>query len=141
MKFQLYSILIILLSFQNINAQVFKPDWNNFISDKFNLSFTSNVTTYQGLDSLGELHFELKSDAAQHIIYFVFAGEKITEEFESGDANESMQSCVRLHDAVFFTNIFYKKYRYIISPWQNCETASDIRFKGVSEEIMNFILK
>ena len=140
MKFQISLFFSIVFFIQTSNSQVFKPDWDGFTSEKFNVSFTTNVTTYQGLDSLGELHFELKSDSAQYIIYFVFAGEKITEEFESGDADEWSQSCVRLHDGVF-TNIFYKKYRYIISPWQNCETASDIRFKGIHDEIWNFIIK
>lgn len=140
MKFQLFFVFIVTLFFQNMESQVFKPDWEGFDSEKFNISFTTNVTTYQGLDSLGELHFELKSDSSQYIIYFVFAGEKITEEFESGSTHELSQSCVNLQDGEF-TNIFYKKYRYIFSPWQNCETAGDIRFKGIHEEMWNFIIK
>ena len=60
MKFQLFSILMFI--FQSMNSQVFKPDWDNFESEKFNIYFQTNVTTCYGLDTLGELYFQLKSD-------------------------------------------------------------------------------
>lgn len=136
MKFQLFSIFILTLFFQNMNAQDFKPDWDAFTSEKFTLDFPTNVTTFCGVDTVGELHVQLKSDPSKFIVFFVFEGGKFTYELDT----ESYFSCVRLVDEEVGTYL-YERFHYLLSPWQNCETASDIRFKGIHEEIFNFILK
>lgn len=140
MKFSLFLTSILTLLVQNTNAQVFKSDWNNFESEKFNVDFQTNVTTFYGLDTLGELHFQLKSDPSKFIVFFVFERSKITEEFQSARFDESYLSCIRLADGVYETYM-YKQFQYLLSPWQNCETLSDVSFKGIHEELFNFIIK
>lgn len=134
MKFQLFSIFILTLFFQNMNAQDFKPDWKGFTSEKYNIAFQTNVTTFYGIDTVGELHFQLKSNPSIYLIFFVFERSRITLEFDP----ESNLSCI-LFDEGEFQN--YKQYHYLPSPWQNCETANDPAFKGVYREIWNFIIK
>ncbi len=136
MKFQFFLILILTVFIQKMNAQAFKPDWDTFTSEKFTLDFPTNVTTFCGVDTVGELHVQLKSDPSKFIIFFVFVGGKFTHELDT----ESYLSCVRLADPEVGTYL-YERYHYFLSPWQNCETASDIRFKGIHDEIMNFIMK
>ena len=72
MKFKLSLFFILTLFIQDMNGQVFKSDWDNFESEKFNVDFQTNITTFYGLDTLGELHFQLKSDPSKFIIFFVF---------------------------------------------------------------------
>lgn len=140
MKFQLFSIFILTLFIQKMNGQVFKPDWNTFTSEKFTLDFQTNITTCYELDTVGELHFQPKSDPSKFIVFFVFERSKIPEMFDFPCINELSISCVRLTDGDYGTYL-YEDFQYVLSPWQNCETASDDSFKGIHEEIWNFIIK
>lgn len=119
-----------------MNAQVFKPDWDAFQSEKYTIDFQTNITTFYGLDTLGELHFQLKSDPSKFIVFFVFERSKITEEFDP----ESSLSCIRLADDEYIA-YWYKQFHYLLSPWQNCETANDVSFKALHGELFNFIIK
>src|SRR5690606_24736968 len=110
-----FSIFILTFLFQNMKAQGFKPDWDGFTSEKYTIGFQTNITTFYGLDTVGELHFQFKSDPSKFIVFFVFERSKITEEFELGYAQESYLSCIRLADGVYETYM-YKQFQYLLSP-------------------------
>jgi len=140
MKFQISLFFSIVFFIQTSNSQVFKPDWDGFTSEKFNIDFQTNITTCYGLDTVGELHVQLKSDRSKFIVFFVFERSKIPEMFDFPCINELSISCVRLTDGGYETYL-YKNFQYVLSPWQNCEIASDSSFKGINEELFNFIIK
>ena len=138
MKFKLLVLLIFIGFFQESNAQVFKPDWKFFSSDKYNIEFKENITTYASLNNIGELHFVSKKNPSKFVIYFVFNTEKINKEFEDGDYEEQRLSCIHLRSEEF-GYFLYQKYYYLMSPWQNCENTNDILFTDLSKEIYNYI--
>lgn len=79
MKFRFVHILFFTFSIQVSNAQVFKEDWKAFTSDTYLIDFNSEITTYYGTDTRGELHFKLKADQSKYVVLFVFDRNKTME--------------------------------------------------------------
>lgn len=126
---------------QGSNSQTFKPDWKLFKSDKYTIEFKENITTYFTLENIGELHFISKSNPKKLVIIYVFNAEKITTQFINDDADEqTINSCVRVAKSILST-FYFKKYYYLITPWQNCEISNDPIFNDLPEEIFNYTMK
>jgi hypothetical protein len=141
MKFSLIIVLVFALYFQEINAQDFKPNWDHFISEKYTIDFNSEVTTYYGTDTVGELQFKLASDPSKFVILFVFKRNKTMKEFDtlfSGDGED--YTCVNVSNGTLGT-LYYEQFTYFVSPWLSCESANDEGFNDLSEELFAFILK
>lgn len=104
MKYKIIFLFVVSFFFQEVKSQDFKSDWNVFSSEKYNVEFSEDKTTYASLDNIGELHFKSKIDPSKFIIYYVFNREKITGAFESGDTAEQIQSFVQIieKDTAFF---------------------------------------
>ena len=139
MRLKILLLLIFTGFIQESNSQVFKPDWQFFTSDLYNVEFKQNITTYASLDNIGELHFVSKKDPSKFIIYFVFNREKITTDFEDGDYVEQKLSCIHLRPTEF-TIFLSQKYYYLMNPWQDCENTNDILFIDLPKEIFNYIM-
>ncbi|CAM3968078.1 hypothetical protein FLAN108750_02230 [Flavobacterium antarcticum] len=141
MKNKLSLLLILTYFIQDANAQVFKSDWKLYSSDKYTVEFKENITTYFTLDNIGELHFISKSDPTKFVVFYVFNAEKINGKFISDDADEqTINSCVRVAKSTLST-LYFKKYYYLVTPWQNCEISKKSIFNDLPEEILNYILK
>lgn len=141
MKFPLITIIFFTLCFQKLKAQDFKADWDNFTSEKYIIDFNSEVTTYYGTDTVGELQFKLVSNPTKTVVLFVFTRNKSMEDFDtlfSGDGEDF--TCVRISNGTLGT-LFYKQFAYFVSPWQSCESANDMGFNELPEELFEYILK
>lgn len=141
MKISLIILLFFTFCIQEINAQEFKPDWDNFTSEKYIIDFSSEVTTYYGTDTVGELQFTLTSDPTKVVVFFVFKRNKTMEEFDtlfSGD--KEYLTCVSIDNGTLST-LYYKQFVYFASPWQSCESANDKGFDELPEGLFEFISK
>jgi hypothetical protein len=141
MKFPLIILLVFTLCSKEINAQDFKPDWDNFTSEKYTIDFNSEVTTYYGTDTVGELQFKLASNSTKFVVLFVFKRNKTMEEFDtlfSGDGEDL--TCVNVSNGILGT-LYYKQFTYFVSPWQSCELANDKGFNDLHEKLFAFISK
>ena len=139
MKISLILLLLFTLLFQETNAQDFKPDWDNFTSEKYIIDFSSEVTTYYGTDTVGELQFKLASNPSKFVVFFVFRRNKTMEEFNSL-FNDDEEDYTCISNATVGT-LFYKQFIYFVSPWQSCESANDKGFNDLREELFAYILK
>jgi hypothetical protein len=139
MKISLIILLFFTFCIQEINAQEFKPDWDNFTSEKYIIDFSSEVTTYYGTDTVGELQFKLASNPSKFVVFFVFTRNKTMQEFDtlfSGDGED--YTCI---SNATVGNLFYKQFVYFVSPWQSCESANDKGFNDLRAELFAYILK
>lgn len=134
-------VLTCILCFQQMDAQDFELDWDKFTSEKYTIDFNSEVTTYYGMDTEGELQFKLTSNPSKFVVLFVFKRNKSMEEFStlfSGDGED--KTCVSINNGSLST-LYYKQFVYFVSPWQSCESANDKGFNNLPEELFEFILK
>lgn len=141
MKISSVILFVFTLCLQQINAQDFKSDWEHFTSEKYTINFNSEITTYYGTDTQGELQFKLASNPSKFVVFFVFKRNKTMEEFDtlfSGDGEDF--TCVRIGNGTLGT-LFYKQFVYFVSPWQSCETSNDKGFNGLHEELFEYISK
>lgn len=141
MKFPLITLLFFTLLFQETLAQDFKPDWDNFTSEKYTIDFSSEVTTYYGTDTVGELQFKLTSDPSKTVVLFVFTRNKSMEDFDTlfiGD--KEYLTCVSIDNGTLST-LYYKQFVYFVSPWQSCESANDKGFNDLRKELFEYISK
>ncbi|WP_432673046.1 hypothetical protein [Flavobacterium sp. SM2513] len=141
MKYILAFSLLITCYLQEVNAQVFKSDWDTFKSSQYTIDFKTNITTYFSIDNIGEIHFTSKSDASKFAVFYVFNAEKITEEFINDDMTEQVtNSCVSLPGGAL-SSFYYEKYYYLLTPWQNCEITKDVLFTDLPQEVFDFIFQ
>jgi hypothetical protein len=126
---------------QDVNAQLFKTDWDNFTSERYTIDFNSEITAYYGTDTEGELLFKLTADPSKYVVLFVFKRNKSMEEFNSlfsGDGED--YTCVSINNGSLST-LYHKQFVYFVSPWQSCEIANDSKFDDLSAELFQFISK
>lgn len=141
MNYKIILLLVVSFFFQEVKSQVFKLDWSDFASDKYLIESNDTITTFYGTDSVGELHFILKSNTSKALIIFVFPRNKTMEEFDLLFSNETNRtSCVNVNNGSLSV-LYYKEFVYLVSPWQPCYIANDSAFNTLSEELWQYIFR